>query len=138
MSASYPMQLGELEKLVLNYLWREKEADAKQAYEHFSKSRGGTLNTIQSTLDRLYKKGLLSRTKVGHAFYYSPAVERKALISSLIQTITEELAKNDTDAVLAAFVDISDKLDKKSLQRLEDMISRKKAEKKPPTKTRGR
>jgi len=86
------------------------------------------LNTIQSTLDRLYKKGLLTRAKSGHAFNYEPAIERKELLGSLIQTITEELAKNDAEAVLEAFVDISVSLDEKSLQRLEHLIASKKAE----------
>jgi len=122
------MQLGELEKLVLNYLWREREADAKQVYRYFEPRRGGSLNTVQSTLDRLYKKGLLAREKCGHAFIYRPAVKRKALLGSLIQTITEELAKNDADAVLEAFVDVSVKLDQKSLTRLERLIATKRAE----------
>ena len=47
------MFLGELEKLVLQYLWETESADAKQVFAYFEKSRGGTLNTIQSTLDRL-------------------------------------------------------------------------------------
>ena len=128
------LQLGELERLVLNYLWRVQTADAKKVHEYFAKRRGGTLNTIQSTLDRLYKKKLLNRTKAGHAYFYSPAIERKTLLGSLIQSITDELARNDADAVLEAFVDISDNLDQQSLQRLEDLIARKKAEKKKTLK----
>lgn len=121
------MQLGELEKLLLEYLWQVQLSDAKQAHRHFEPTRGGSLNTIQSTLDRLYKKGLLNRSKSGYAFYYSPALERRELIGSLIQSITLEFARNDADAVLEAFVDISSTLDEKSLQRLEDMIVEKKA-----------
>ena len=122
------MKLGELEKLLLNYLWRVKIANAKQVHLHFEKIRGGTLNTIQSTLDRLYKKGLLSRKKCSHAFAYSPAIERKQLLGSLITDITQELAKNDSEAVLEAFVDISSQLDPLSLQRLEDLIANRKNE----------
>ena len=54
------MQLGDLEKMVLQYLWQHKSADVKEVYKHFEKIRGGSLNTYQSTLDRLYKKELLS------------------------------------------------------------------------------
>ena len=122
------MQLGELEKLVLNYLWREHEADAKQVHRYFEPLRGGSLNTIQSTLDRLYKKGLLAREKNSHAFSYVPAVKRKALLGSLIESITQELAKNDADAVLEAFVDVSAKIDEKCLQQLEHLIAKKRAE----------
>ena len=52
--------LGELEKKVLLYFWRTESADAKRVHSYFRKSRGGSLNTIQSTLDRLYKKELLT------------------------------------------------------------------------------
>ena len=51
------MQLGELEKQVLQYFWKGRTAEAKSVYAHFEKQRGGTLNTIQSTLDRLFKNG---------------------------------------------------------------------------------
>ncbi|MDT8428027.1 MAG: BlaI/MecI/CopY family transcriptional regulator [Pseudomonadales bacterium] len=121
------MQLGELEKLLLEYLWQVQVADAKQVHRHFEPIRGGSLNTIQSTLDRLFKKGLLHRSKSGYAFYYSPAVERRELIGSLIQSLTAEFARQDANAVLEAFVDISATLDEESLQRLEKMIAEKKA-----------
>lgn len=120
------MLLGELEKLLLNYLWVEGSADAKQAHRFFQESRGGSLNTIQSTLDRLFKKKLLNRAKSGHAFIYSPAIERKDLLGSLITDITQELAQNDSEAILEAFIDISTQLDTKSLQRLEDLIASRK------------
>ena len=57
------MNHGELEKLVLQHIWDIGEVDAKQVFAHFEKARGGTLNTIQSTLDPLFEKGLLSREK---------------------------------------------------------------------------
>ncbi|MET1255519.1 BlaI/MecI/CopY family transcriptional regulator [Aliikangiella maris] len=60
------MRLGELEKLLLNYFWDNHQADAKAVHAYFEKQRGGTLNIIQSTLDRLYRKGLLKRQKVTH------------------------------------------------------------------------
>ena len=120
------MQLGELEKLLLNYLWVEKSSNAKQVHQHFEKSRGGSLNTIQSTLDRLFKKGLLTRLKKSHSFVYSPAMNRKSLLGSLITDITEEFAKDDSEAVLEAFVDISSTLDENNLQKLEALIEAKK------------
>ena len=60
------MLLGELEKQVLEYLWKNQPADAKQVHSYFEKDRGGSLNTIQSTLERLFKKDLLSRLSLIH------------------------------------------------------------------------
>ena len=49
------MQLGELEKQVLQYFWKGRTADAKSVYAHFGKEGGGTLNTIRRTRDGLLK-----------------------------------------------------------------------------------
>lgn len=115
------MILGDLEKLVLNYLWDNSSADAKQVHAHFEKQRGGTLNTIQSTLDRLHKKGLLTREKHGHAYQYRAAMDRQTFVGALIREVTHDFA-DDNDALLAAFVTLSAERDDKQLARLESLI----------------
>ncbi|MBT4836363.1 MAG: BlaI/MecI/CopY family transcriptional regulator [Methylococcales bacterium] len=116
------MQLGELEKLVLQYLWRHKIGDAKKVHAFFEKSRGGSLNTIQSTLDRLFKKGLLSREKQGHAFVYSAQINREALIAKLIKNITSDFIGHDENSLITAFSSVSSELNEKQLSELEAMI----------------
>ena len=115
------VNLGELEKLVLNYLWSMGAADAKRVHDHFKASRGGSLNTIQSTLDRLHKKKFLTREKHGHAFLYSPAMEKKAFIGALIKAATQDFS-TDHDHLLSAFVSLSADLDEAHLDRLEALI----------------
>ena len=116
------MLLGELEKLVLNYFWSVPQADAKQTHAHFSEQRGGSLNTIQSTLDRLYKKGLLHREKQGHAYIYSVACSRREFIGQLVRSVTEDFVQPGEDNLLAAFVSLSTELDEKQLANLEATI----------------
>ena len=116
------MNLGELEKLVLNYFWSVDAADAKQVHTYFEKQRGGSLNTIQSTLDRLYKKGLLKRKKESHAYRYRAANQRKAFIGQLIKDVTQEFADDDEDSLLAAFVSLSAEMDEQQLDKLDKII----------------
>ncbi|MAE21527.1 MAG: TrmB family transcriptional regulator [Pseudomonas sp.] len=116
------MVLGELEKQVLNQLWSVGEADAKQIHAALGEKRGCSLNTIQSTLDRLYKKKLLGRKKQGHAFVYSTRVDREDLIARLIRDITSDFISHDNDSLMAAFVSISVDLGDSELDRLETMI----------------
>lgn len=117
------MHLGELEKLVLQYLWKFGEADAKATHAHFERERGGSLNTIQSTLDRLYKKGLLHREKHGHAFVYRPAVGKDAFIGQLISDLSTEFGTSGENTLIAAFSSLSSKLDSNQLDALERLIS---------------
>ncbi len=116
------MLLGELEKLILNYFWSVPQADAKQTHSYFSAQRGGSLNTIQSTLDRLYKKKLLHREKQGHAYIYSAACSRSEFIGRLVRSVTEDFIQPGKDDLLAAFVSLSSELDEKQFADLEATI----------------
>ncbi len=115
------MQLGELEKLVLQYLWQHKSADVKEVYKHFEKIRGGSLNTYQSTLDRLYKKELLSRHKVINAYQYQPRVARYELIGQLIRSVTSDFVTDD-NSLVAAFSSMSQDFNEEQLNKLESLI----------------
>ena len=120
------MKLGELEKLVLQYLWQHKSSDVKQVYTHFEKLRGGSLNTYQSTLDRLFKKELLSREKIGYAFHYQPRVERHELIGQLIKSVTSDFITEDDNSLIAAFTSISKDFNVEQLDKLESLIEEQK------------
>jgi predicted transcriptional regulator len=116
------VQLGELEKLVLNYLWDHGAADVKQVHDHFKKTRGGSLNTIQSTLDRLHKKAILKREKQRHAYQYRVAMEKKVFLGELIRSVTQDFS-SDPNHLLAAFVDLSADFDEAHLDHLQSLIN---------------
>lgn len=116
------MILGELEKRVLQHLWKTPEADAKQVHEALTKRQGGALNTIQSTLDRLFKKDLLARQKQGHAYFYRAKVGREELITQLIQNVTGDFINEGEDSLIAAFSSVSAGLDDEKLSQLEELI----------------
>jgi|TARA_B100000700_G_scaffold328756_1_gene447673 predicted transcriptional regulator len=116
------MVLGELEKKVLNYLWQRSPADVKTVFAALTRNEGGNLNTIQTTLDRLYKKQLLDRTKQGHAYFYSPRVEREGLIATLIDNVTRDFTANDENVFINAFQSYSGQFEAQELDALESMI----------------
>ena len=118
------MQLGELEKLVLQHFWKVKEADAKQVHKALGLARGNSLNTIQSTLERLFKKELLKRTKQGHAYCYSTRVDRKGLIAQLISNVTRDFVEDGENSLIAAFNSASAQLNDEQLDTLEKMIEK--------------
>lgn len=121
------MQLGELETQVLKHLWQYAPASAKDVHGVFAKSRGGSLNTIQSTLDRLFKKSLLSREKSGHAWVYSPSVERRQLIAKIITEVTQSFVAHEESGLMTAFASMSEELDDQQLDKLEQLIKQRRA-----------
>lgn len=115
--------LGELEMAVLEHLWSRGELDAKGVYSALGKTRGISHNTIQSTLERLFKKKLLARQKISHAYVYRAVINRDELMSRLINDVVQTLSKANTDGMLAAFVDIAARTDEAHLDRLEQLIN---------------
>jgi predicted transcriptional regulator len=115
--------LGELEMAVLEHLWSHGEFDAKGVYSALGKTRGISHNTIQSTLERLFKKKLLARQKISHAYVYRAIVNRDELMGRMINDVVNTISKNNSDGMLAAFVDIAARTDEAHLDRLEQLIN---------------
>jgi predicted transcriptional regulator len=123
------LRLGELEVAVLEDLWAVGADHAKAVHQRLGGRRGISLNTIQSTLERLYRKDLLHRTKEGHAFIYQPALGREQLLARLIEGATAPVAGDEgADTLLTAFVDFAAEQDEAALDRLEALIARKRAQ----------
>jgi len=64
-----PPALGPLEIAVMEILWVQGESNVHDVVEKLGRPLAYT--TVMTTLDRLYKKGLLSRHKSERAFLYS-------------------------------------------------------------------
>ena len=115
--------LGELEIAVLEHLWSSGPADAKSVHREIGTSRGISANTVQSTLDRLFKKELLEREKISHAYVYSSVTSREELMADMIDNVVGKLSGGNSEAMLTAFVDLAERVEDDSLDRLEAMIA---------------
>lgn len=121
--------VGELELEVLEHLWREGEADVAETHVAIGRSRGISLNTVGSAMERLHRKGLLRRRKVSHAFRYEAAIGREEYRARRLVEASGGLRALAGSGVLAAFVDLLADHDEATLERLEKLIAarRKKA-----------
>jgi predicted transcriptional regulator len=117
----------------MNQLWTAGAGDAKDVHTALGKRRGITLNTIQSTLKRLFEKGLLLRDKVSHAHVYRARVSREEFHRGLLGELVGDLMHGHADAVVAAFVDLTERAGPEHLERLEALVAerRRKLERSP-------
>src|SRR5579871_3736434 len=70
-----PFELGPLEFAVMEIVWQRPEANVHHVAELLARPLAYT--TVMTTLDRLYKKGLLDRRKSDRAFVYSARFSRE-------------------------------------------------------------
>ncbi|MCJ8344960.1 BlaI/MecI/CopY family transcriptional regulator [bacterium] len=109
--------IGKLELQVLEMFWQYNSADIKTVHKHIIQSHKVTHNTVQSTVERLFKKGLLDREKVSHAYIYSIAISRQEFLEQYLEDFIDSMSA-EPNVFVSAFVDFSRKQGKSSLQLL--------------------
>src|ERR1039457_3370791 len=72
--ASGHQPLGPLEVTVMEILWARGDSNVRDVVDRLGRPLAYT--TVMTTLDRLFKKGLLQRRKCDRAFFYSPTLNR--------------------------------------------------------------
>jgi predicted transcriptional regulator len=70
-----PTALGRLETSVMEVLWARGESNVRDVVERLGRQLAYT--TVMTTLDRLFKKGLLDRYKQHRSFVYLPRFSRQ-------------------------------------------------------------
>ena len=81
--------LPPLELLCLKALWSLHEGNVKDVQQIVAQSRPLAYTTIMTVLDRLVRKGKISRRKVGRAFVYSPQTSRDTMRRAAIRDLLE-------------------------------------------------
>src|SRR5688572_12836310 len=107
----------------MQHLWLDGEGDAKTVHRALGKRRGITVNTIQSTLKRLYEKGLLRRDKVSHAHIYRPLVSQEEFRRGQLDQLVHELLRGEAAAMVSAFVELTERAGPQHLERLEALVA---------------
>lgn len=115
--------LGHLERQVMEELWRRGEASVRDVHAAFSQQLAYT--TLMTTLDRLYKKGMLERRKDGRAFVYRPMLERRQFEHQVAADVIDGLiglAGASPQPVLMSIVDAVSRRDRQLLDELERLL----------------
>lgn len=68
--------LGPLELSVMEVVWQTGACNVRDVVQQLDRDLAYT--TVMTTMDRLYKKGLLDRTKCDRAFIYSERISKDA------------------------------------------------------------
>ncbi|MGE0862410.1 MAG: BlaI/MecI/CopY family transcriptional regulator [Vicinamibacterales bacterium] len=114
---------GPLETRVLDALWlRAGAACVRDLQPQFP---GVAYTTLMTTLDRLFRKGVLHRDKQGRAFYYRPRLSRDALLSRRAESALATMLPSDSAGlrpIMSLFVDAVGDRDRGLLDELETLI----------------
>tara|TARA_R110002096_G_scaffold361075_3_gene554186 strand:+ start:90987 stop:91355 length:369 start_codon:yes stop_codon:yes gene_type:complete len=113
--------LGSLEEQIMSILWKGEALAVRSVMAKLTKKLAYT--TVMTTLDRLHKKGLLTREREGIAFVYRAGLSRDEFHRKLVEETVGSLLEESTASVLAAFVDTAAEIDEDNLKKLEALIA---------------
>jgi len=121
--------LGHLEMEVMQLLWLSGESSVRDVVKKLYRPLAYT--TVMTTLDRLYKKGMLHRQKTERAFVYTPRMSRAEFESKwaaeLVATFLAE-TQHSSAPLVSYLVEAVGQMDGALLDELEEKIRRKRKE----------
>lgn len=122
-------ELGDLEAEVLRVLKGRGQASAGQVAEELKSQRAIAYTTVSTTLDRLFKKGLVTRTTVsgrtGPKHVYTVNIDpglQKQLVDAALGRLVDALGPSVTSTIYDSLNEISPG----ELQRMKEVVDRRK------------
>ena len=118
--------LGALERDVMKLAWARPEISVRECWAQFGS--GIAYTTVMTTMDRLFKKGLLARRKAGRAFVYRASATRHEIEGAVATELVQSLLRRDGSEplpILSFLVDAVSDRDRALLKELERLVREK-------------
>lgn len=100
-----PPVLGQLELVVMGEVWQRESATAREVCDRLTGRRARAYTTIMTTMERLFRKGLLERVMDGNAWRYTARLTRAEHERGLAAALADRIVSAHGEVGLSAFVD---------------------------------
>lgn len=104
-------RLGDLERTIMERLWAidpvtpEGALTVREIHERIAEEREIAYTTVMTVLDRLTKKGLVTRERDGRAWRYLPESTSEELTAHLLRDSLDHIDSSDRRAAMLHFLD---------------------------------
>lgn len=122
---SAPRSLGELEQMVMDYLWSQGSSSAEGCREALLNKHVMKDSTVRTVLRRLEHKGFVRHEVDGRTFIYRPAQARPSIAARSVRHIIDRFCGGSVEKLLLGMVE-NDVLDEAELERLARKIAQAK------------
>lgn len=81
--------LGRTEAILMELAWTQGEVTVKSALSFWPRTPRPAYTTAMTVMVRLFEKGLLTRTRKGRNFVYTPTTSRDKFLKERIKTVRD-------------------------------------------------
>jgi len=112
----------------MELLWRQPRQTVNEVEARLQRRRDIAHTTVLTTLDRMHRKGYLTREKRGRAFVYAPRFTPEEFEQGIAHEVLTALLGHFSEPAISTFVDLVAK-EPGALDQLEALIRAKRREK---------
>lgn len=98
--------LGSLERQVMEIVWQPGDFTVRDVQTRIGRPVAYT--TVMTTLDRLFKKGLVTRTRAGRAFVYTAIQSRQQIEADVASGVLSGLLSNGPESAMPILSNLVD------------------------------
>jgi BlaI family transcriptional regulator, penicillinase repressor len=113
--------LAPLELSVMQIVWRSGSCTVLEVQRHLTHRRPLAYTTVQTVMNKLCRKGKLSRRLNGKAFLYTASISRESTLRSATKDLIERFFLGSVDDLLMNLVNTRT-LDRTKLQLIETVL----------------
>ena len=132
-----PKGLGEVEQMVMDYVWAHGPCSAESCREALAATRPMKDSTVRTVLRRLEQKAFLSHEIDGRTFIYRAAENRQNVAVRAVKSIIDRFCGGSAEELVVGLVN-SDVIDRRQLEQLARKIAQGKLGEKSGSATHSR
>jgi len=121
--------LGALEKDIMGVLWNRGESSVKEILDAFSSDRDISYSTVITVTNRMAKKGLLKKRKVGKAYFYKPTYDREQFYEFISKKVVKGVSEFSFQSAMVHFLDYMAQVDPDKIEYFSKLIESKRKSK---------
>jgi BlaI family penicillinase repressor len=116
-------RLGELERVVMNYVWNNADCTAEECRAAAASRRLLKESTIRTVLTRLEHKGFVTHSVDGRSYRYRAATPKGSFAARAIRQIIDQFCGGSVEQLLVGMVDHS-VVDRRTLEKVARKFNR--------------
>lgn len=127
MSSSPNATMGEAELRLLSYIAEHGPSTVREVWDGYGREQGYVRTTVQQMMERLRKKGILSRSEEADGFRYAAAEGKPGLLKGAVGRFVTQSLGGSVSPFVQYLVDAPDLTDE-DVKALSELVERLKKE----------
>ncbi len=107
----------------MKILWQDGRSSAREVHDQMCAAYGWAYSTTKTTMDRMVKKGRLSRENFHGVFLYNPLISKPAGLAKLVRNFADNVLELDYGSVVSLFAR-SKALTAKEIEELQKILEK--------------